>query len=279
MPDVRPRSSRSPPPWRASCCSGAGRRRPLPRHRPPDGAAAGLLLLPHRRRADSRSSRSFSRWPPTSSRTSTWRTGCGARSRPSARPPRLRRTELPAASTAQSGRVTASGVPWLKTGDPAPWVEALARPGFLVAGDRLWLAVRRAAGERRGSSSSPIRARSVAPGARGPDRVRGRRRGGAGLRGQPADSTVRTKAPPPKESRVRGNRGPPPAGSASARRRASGRASGSTPSTSRPCSTRREGPPVRRRDPQGQSLAAPSRPSSSSRRASPTFTGPSGSRS
>jgi serine phosphatase RsbU (regulator of sigma subunit) len=49
-----------------------------------------------------------------------------------------RRTDLPAAS-ARSGRVEASDVSWLKPGSPAPWIESLARPGFLVADGRLWL--------------------------------------------------------------------------------------------------------------------------------------------
>jgi serine phosphatase RsbU (regulator of sigma subunit) len=50
-----------------------------------------------------------------------------------------RRADLPSVS-ARAGRVEVSDVPWLKPGDPAPWLEALARPGFLVAGSHLWLA-------------------------------------------------------------------------------------------------------------------------------------------
>jgi serine phosphatase RsbU (regulator of sigma subunit) len=52
----------------------------------------------------------------------------------------LRSAGLPAVA-AKSGRVSASGVAWLKAGEAAPWVEKLARPGFLVAAERLWLAV------------------------------------------------------------------------------------------------------------------------------------------
>ena len=50
----------------------------------------------------------------------------------------LRRPELPAV-TARSGRIESSGVNWLKPGAEALWVEALARPGFLVGDGRLWL--------------------------------------------------------------------------------------------------------------------------------------------
>lgn len=50
------------------------------------------------------------------------------------------RPDLPAVA-ARAGRVVASGLPGLKTGEAAAWPEALARPGFLVAGGRLWLAV------------------------------------------------------------------------------------------------------------------------------------------
>ncbi len=52
----------------------------------------------------------------------------------------VRRADLPGV-TAKSGHVVSSDVAWLEAGAPAPWVEALARPGFLVAGNRLWLAV------------------------------------------------------------------------------------------------------------------------------------------
>ncbi len=48
------------------------------------------------------------------------------------------RSDLPRAS-AQGGRVEASTVAWLKPGASAPWIEALSRPGFLVADERLWL--------------------------------------------------------------------------------------------------------------------------------------------
>lgn len=52
----------------------------------------------------------------------------------------LRHPDLPEVA-ATSGRVVSSDLAWLGAGAPAPWVEALARPGFLVAENRLWLAV------------------------------------------------------------------------------------------------------------------------------------------
>lgn len=42
------------------------------------------------------------------------------------------------------GRVTASDLPWLRPGSSAPWALRLARPGFLVHGDDVWLAAPRA---------------------------------------------------------------------------------------------------------------------------------------
>ncbi len=51
-----------------------------------------------------------------------------------------RRADLPSASAAD-GRVTSSDASWLKPGAPAPWIETLARPGFLVVDERLWLVV------------------------------------------------------------------------------------------------------------------------------------------
>jgi serine phosphatase RsbU (regulator of sigma subunit) len=59
-----------------------------------------------------------------------------------------RRTDLPAAS-GRSGRVDASDVAWLKPGSPAPWIESLARPGFLVGDGRLWMVAPAAAGSVR----------------------------------------------------------------------------------------------------------------------------------
>jgi serine phosphatase RsbU (regulator of sigma subunit) len=50
----------------------------------------------------------------------------------------VRRRNLPGAS-AQGGKVESSDVAWLKPGAAAPWIEAIARPGFLVADERLWL--------------------------------------------------------------------------------------------------------------------------------------------
>src|SRR5262245_25833079 len=52
----------------------------------------------------------------------------------------LRRKDLPAAS-ARGDRVETSDVAWLKAGASAPWIPALARPGFLVRDQRLWLVV------------------------------------------------------------------------------------------------------------------------------------------
>src|SRR5262245_20329127 len=61
-----------------------------------------------------------------------------------------RRPDLPAVS-GSAGRVERSDVPWLKPGTPAAWIDGLARPGFLVADDRLWLVV--PAPKSSGSSS------------------------------------------------------------------------------------------------------------------------------
>ena len=126
-----------------------------------------------------------------------------------------RRTELPAV-TAQSGHVTASGVPWLKKGDPAPWVEALARPGFLVSGDRLWLAV---PSGRRGEARLLELSDPVAPWLQ---ELADRTGYEVGAEAEQASEDnqgfeVRTKAPPPKESRVqeiaeRRPQGAPPPG-------------------------------------------------------------------
>jgi serine phosphatase RsbU (regulator of sigma subunit) len=44
------------------------------------------------------------------------------------------------------GRVTASPLPWFPAGSNAPWYGGLERPGFLVHGDEVWLAVRHGAG-------------------------------------------------------------------------------------------------------------------------------------
>jgi serine phosphatase RsbU (regulator of sigma subunit) len=50
----------------------------------------------------------------------------------------VRRRNLPGAS-ARGGRVETSDVAWLTPGASAPWIQKLARPGFLVADGRLWL--------------------------------------------------------------------------------------------------------------------------------------------
>jgi len=54
---------------------------------------------------------------------------------------------LPGISVGPDGRITASDVAWLSPGAAAPWASGLERPGFLVNGDDLWLAVR---GEKPG---------------------------------------------------------------------------------------------------------------------------------
>ncbi len=112
-----------------------------------------------------------------------------------------RRGDLPAV-TAESGRVTASGVPWLKKGDPAPWVEALARPGFLVSGERLWLAV--PAG-RRGEARLLELSDPAAPWLQELANRTGYEVGAEAEQASENDRgfEVRTKEPPPKESRVR----------------------------------------------------------------------------
>ncbi len=51
-----------------------------------------------------------------------------------------RRSDLPGV-TARGGRIESSEISWLKPGTEAPWVERLARPGFLVGEGRLWLVV------------------------------------------------------------------------------------------------------------------------------------------
>jgi serine phosphatase RsbU (regulator of sigma subunit) len=48
---------------------------------------------------------------------------------------------LPGVSTSPEGTVTTSDVAWLAPGAAAGWAIGLARPGFLVEGDEVWLAV------------------------------------------------------------------------------------------------------------------------------------------
>ncbi len=57
-------------------------------------------------------------------------------------------TRLSRISVASDGRVTASDLPWLPSGSPAPWAAKLERPGFLLDGDEVWLAM---AGEKAGT--------------------------------------------------------------------------------------------------------------------------------
>lgn len=126
-----------------------------------------------------------------------------------------RRSDIPAV-TAQSGHVTASEVPWLRKGDPAPWVEALARPGFLVSGDRLWLAV---PSGRRGEARLLELSDPAAPWLQ---ELADRTGYEVGADAEQASEDnrgieVRTRTPPPKESRVqeiadRRPQGAPPPG-------------------------------------------------------------------
>lgn len=55
--------------------------------------------------------------------------------------------QLPEVSADHEGHIASSSVPWLSPGDSAPWLENLGRPGFLVGGGHVWLAVPR--GERK----------------------------------------------------------------------------------------------------------------------------------
>jgi HAMP domain-containing protein len=71
----------------------------------------------------------------------------------------FQRTKLPAA-TARGDRVETSDLPWLKPGASAPWIPALARPGFLLGDGRLWLVVPETPSGGNGGSSTPPR-RSV----------------------------------------------------------------------------------------------------------------------
>jgi len=48
---------------------------------------------------------------------------------------------LPTISVGPDGKVISSDVEWLPAGAPAPWDARLERPGFLVDGDDVWLAV------------------------------------------------------------------------------------------------------------------------------------------
>ncbi len=49
---------------------------------------------------------------------------------------------LPEVAVDATGSVVASDVAWLPPGASAPWLSGLARPGFLVEGEEVWLAVR-----------------------------------------------------------------------------------------------------------------------------------------
>jgi serine phosphatase RsbU (regulator of sigma subunit) len=49
---------------------------------------------------------------------------------------------LPQVTVGADGTISASGVDWLQAGAPASWAAGLERPGFLVEGDDVWLAVR-----------------------------------------------------------------------------------------------------------------------------------------
>jgi serine phosphatase RsbU (regulator of sigma subunit) len=51
-------------------------------------------------------------------------------------------------SVGADGRVTDSDLPWLARGAPAEWARRLARPGFLVHGEEIWLAAPAGSGGR-----------------------------------------------------------------------------------------------------------------------------------
>ncbi len=247
-----------------------GRGRPFPRGGAPDGAAAGLLLLSHRRRADP-----ARRGP---SLAGLVHRRAPVHGEPAAARDHRRRRDRRGSAHRASGRDRPVG-PCDRLGSPLAQegrsgaVGRSPRPARVPRVRRPAVARGAVGPPGRGAAPRALRSRrSVAPGAGGPDRVRGRRRGGAGLRGQPGirgpDQGAAAEGVPGP-----GNRGPPPAGRASARRR---------PLEERvdPCllprngARRAGGTPLRRRDPQGQSLAAPSRPAAllaGRRRHSPGF--------
>ena len=51
------------------------------------------------------------------------------------------RADLPQVRADKDGRIASSDIAWLPPGDAAPWLNGLARPGFLANANRLWLAV------------------------------------------------------------------------------------------------------------------------------------------
>jgi serine phosphatase RsbU (regulator of sigma subunit) len=55
----------------------------------------------------------------------------------------LSKAKLPEISVGPGNTVSVSSVDWLPVGAPAPWYAGLERPGFLVEGEELWLAVPR----------------------------------------------------------------------------------------------------------------------------------------
>ena len=59
----------------------------------------------------------------------------------------LTHAQLPEVTATRDARVASSNVSWLAQGDPVPWLENLGRPGFLVGGGHVWLAVPQ--GERK----------------------------------------------------------------------------------------------------------------------------------
>jgi len=53
---------------------------------------------------------------------------------------------LPEIAVGDDGRITGSKLAWLPVGSEAAWAGGLSRPGFLVEGESVWLAVRKARG-------------------------------------------------------------------------------------------------------------------------------------
>ncbi|HTR02997.1 MAG TPA: SpoIIE family protein phosphatase [Thermoanaerobaculia bacterium] len=53
---------------------------------------------------------------------------------------------LPEIAVGDDGKITASKLAWLPAGSDAPWAAGLTRPGFLVEGENVWLAVRKGPG-------------------------------------------------------------------------------------------------------------------------------------
>ncbi len=109
--------------------------------RPAPDAAPGVLVLSHRHRAHSPARRAalpglLRRREPVHRQPAAPRGHGRRRVGPAlGRAPSRRRWSGP------DGKVTSSDLEWLPVGAPAPWDDRLERPGFLVDGDDVWLAV------------------------------------------------------------------------------------------------------------------------------------------